>query len=403
MIARTWHGLTPLETKTAFRKYLEQTGVRDALALPGNRGAFVSVVDQGAYAHFFLCTFWESREDLLAYAGDNPSLAVTYPEDAAFGLISDPIVIHQEVPEARNPFAEGGPGQNLLESASGQRENPTLEAVAETLRAVRQTSPLVHFITNYVTVNDCANITLAAGASPIMADDAREAGQITGLCSALVLNMGTPNERTVQAMLHAGQAANLLGRPVVFDPVGAGASDFRNDTALRLLREVRCAAIKGNSSEISFLAGGMADARGVDAGLESLVTEDNLAENARRAQKMAALTGAVIMVTGPIDIVADSREVWAVRNGHAMMARITGTGCMSAAVTGAYLGANPRAPLRACVCAMAAMGVCGELAYEKLRAVGGGTGSYRIFLLDAMSELDAKTLAARARVERLEV
>ena len=255
MIARTWHGLTPLETKTVFRKYLEQTGVRDALALPGNRGAFASVVDQGAYAHFFLCTFWESREDVLAYAGDNPSQAVTYPEDAAFGLISDPIVIHQEVPEARNPFVEGGPRQNFLESASGQRENPPLEAVAETLRAVRQTSPLVHFITNYVTTNDCANITLAAGASPIMADDAREAGQITGLCSALVLNMGTLNERTVQAMLHAGQTANLLGRPVVFDPVGAGASDFRNDTALRLLREIRCAAIKGHNSEISFLDG----------------------------------------------------------------------------------------------------------------------------------------------------
>ena len=147
-----------------------------------------------------------------------------------------------------------------------------------------------------------------------MADDAREAGQITGLCSALVLNMGTLNERTVQAMLHAGQTANLLGRPVVFDPVGAGASDFRNDTALRLLREIRCAAIKGNNSEISFLAGGMADARGVDAGPESLVTEDNLAENARRARKVAALTGAVIMVSGPIDIVADSREAWAVRN-----------------------------------------------------------------------------------------
>ena len=149
------------------------------------------------------------------------------------------------------------------------KENRNMESFGELLRAVRRTVPLVHFITNYVTVNDCANIALAAGASPIMADDAREAGQITGLCSALVLNMGTLNERTVQAMLHAGQTANLLGRPVVFDPVGAGASDFRNDTALRLLREIRCAAIKGNNSEISFLAGGMADARGVDASLET--------------------------------------------------------------------------------------------------------------------------------------
>lgn len=173
----------------------------------------------------------------------------------------------------------------------------------------------MHFITNYVTVNDCANITWRPGASPIMADDAREAGQITGLCSALVLNMGTLNERTVQAHAPRRSDGQPSGQAVVFDPVGAGASDFRNDTALRLLREIRCAAIKGNNSEISFLAGGMADARGVDAGPESLVTEDNLAENARRARKMAALTGAVIMVSGPIDIVADSREAWAVRNG----------------------------------------------------------------------------------------
>ena len=159
-----------------------------------------------------------------------------------------------------------------------------MENFTEILGATRQATPLVHFITNYVTVNDCANITLAAGGSPIMADDAREAGQIAGLCSALVLNIGTLSERTVRAMLLAGQTANLLGRPVILDPVGAGASDFRNDTALRLLREVRCAVIKGNNAEISFLAGGLAAARGVDAGPENLVTEENLAESARRAQ-----------------------------------------------------------------------------------------------------------------------
>ncbi|WP_288230034.1 hydroxyethylthiazole kinase [uncultured Desulfovibrio sp.] len=274
-----------------------------------------------------------------------------------------------------------------------------MENFTEILGATRQATPLVHFITNYVTVNDCANITLAAGGSPIMADDAREAGQIAGLCSALVLNIGTLSERTVRAMLLAGQTANLLGRPVILDPVGAGASDFRNDTALRLLREVRCAVIKGNNAEISFLAGGLAAARGVDAGPENLVTEENLAESARRAQQLAALTGAVIVISGPINIVADSREAWAVRNGHPLMARITGTGCMSAAVTGAFLGANPYAPLQACVCAMAGMGVCGELAHEKLLAVGGGNGTYRMLLLDAMSRLDEATLNARARVD----
>lgn len=271
------------------------------------------------------------------------------------------------------------------------------------LSAVRENKPLVHFITNYVTVNDCANITLAAGGSPIMADDLREVEQITGHCSALVLNMGTLNERTVQSMLAAGKEANRLGRPVVLDPVGVGASRFRNETAAMLLREVRFDVIRGNISEIGYLAEGIGTTKGVDANLDALSTEDNLIWHTSLARKVSAQTGAVIVISGPIDIVADSRKAWAVRNGHPMMADITGTGCMSAGVIGCCAGANPLEILPSCVCAMSAMGVCGELAYEKLLSVDGGTGSYRVFLMDAMSKLDGAMLTSRSKAELLRV
>ncbi len=272
-----------------------------------------------------------------------------------------------------------------------------------TLGTVRQNKPLVHFITNYVTVNDCANITLAAGGSPIMADELREVEQITGHCSALVLNMGTLNERTVRSMLAAGKEANRLGRPVVFDPVGVGASCFRNETAEMLLREIRFSVIKGNVSEIGYLAEGIGTTKGVDANLDALSTEDNLSWHIFLARKVSALTGAIVVISGPIDIVADSGEAWAIRNGHPMMADITGTGCMSAAVIGCCVGANPQALLPSCVCAMSAMGLCGELAHEKLLSVDGGSGTYRVLLMDAMSKLDGAVLARRSKAELLRV
>lgn len=173
-----------------------------------------------------------------------------------------------------------------------------MECFGEILDMVRRQSPVVHSITNYVTVNDCANIILAAGGSPIMADDAAEVEQIVGLSSALVLNIGTLNTRTAASMLAAGKRANALNIPVVLDPVGAGASSLRNEILRTLMREVRFAVIKGNSSEIRFLAGDKATARGVDADEGTLVSEDNLAASARMAMDMCAATGAIIIISG---------------------------------------------------------------------------------------------------------
>ena len=276
-----------------------------------------------------------------------------------------------------------------------------MECFGEILDMVRRQSPVVHSITNYVTVNDCANIILAAGGSPIMADDAAEVEQIVGLSSALVLNIGTLNTRTAASMLAAGKRANALNIPVVLDPVGAGASSLRNETLRTLMREVRFAVIKGNSSEIRFLAGDKATARGVDADEGTLVSEDNLAASARMAMDMCAATGAVIVISGRIDIVAHSKGAWAVSNGDPLMTRITGSGCMTAAVVGCCVGAAPAELPQACLCAMCSMGVAGEIAAENMGAVGGGTGTYRTLLLDAMSSLDGPAITCRGKVQHI--
>ena len=276
-----------------------------------------------------------------------------------------------------------------------------MECFGEILDMVRHKSPVVHSITNYVTVNDCANMILAAGGSPIMADDAAEVEQIVALSSALVLNIGTLNARTVESMLAAGRRANALNIPVVLDPVGAGASDLRNETLRRLLQEVRFAVIKGNSSEIHFLAGEKATARGVDADQSVLVSEDNLAAAARMAADLSAATGAVVIVSGRIDIVAHAQKIWAVNNGDPLMTRITGSGCMTAVVVGCCVAAAPEELPQACLCAVCAMGVAGEIASENMAAVGGGTGTYRAMLLDAMSSLDGPAITCRANVQHI--
>ena len=173
---------------------------------------------------------------------------------------------------------------------------------------LRSRCPLIHNITNYVTVNDCANMVLACGASPIMADDAAEVEEITAICGGLNINIGTLNSRTVTSMLLAGKKANQLGHPVVLDPVGAGASHLRTDTAFRLLREVQFTVIRGNISEIKTLASGAGTTKGVDADVADKVTEENLDSAVAFAKAFAARTGAVIAITGAIDIVADAQK-----------------------------------------------------------------------------------------------
>ncbi|MGI6174853.1 MAG: hydroxyethylthiazole kinase [Christensenellales bacterium] len=263
---------------------------------------------------------------------------------------------------------------------------------AKLVEQVRVQSPLVHHITNYVTVNDCANITLAIGASPIMADAPEEAADIAGIASSVVLNMGTLNARTVSSMLAAGKAANSAGIPVVFDPVGAGASPFRNETATHILQQMRVDILRGNISEIRFLAGLRSETKGVDASDSDLLNTQNAQDIARA---LGSQLGCVVAITGKVDVVSNGDTALLIENGHAMLSRLTGTGCMCSSLIGSFCGAAPKQPLEATAAALLAMGIAGEMAYE--RAGERGNGSFRVALHDVMSHMDAQTLEKRAK------
>lgn len=269
----------------------------------------------------------------------------------------------------------------------------------EMLKNVHEKNPLVHCITNYVTVNDVANTLLACGGSPIMADDINEAEEITSICNALVINIGTLNSRTIDSMIAAGKKANDLSHPVILDPVGAGASKLRTETTFRLLNEVKFTVIRGNISEIKTVSLGSGTTKGVDADVSDTITEENLSDAVTFAQELSQRTGAIIAITGAIDIVADTKKSIIIRNGNPLMSKITGTGCMLTAMIAAYCAANPEHYLYATTTAVIVMGLCGEIAYSKVQAMKAGTSSYRTYIIDAISYLNGKTLERGKKIE----
>jgi len=255
------------------------------------------------------------------------------------------------------------------------------------LRALREQKPLVHQITNYVVMNETANATLALGALPVMAHAREEVEEMASVAGALVVNIGTLSQPWIDAMLLAAKAANAAGVPVVLDPVGAGATRLRTDTSKRILEEVEIAVVRGNAAEIATLAGREAEIRGV----ESIAAADSGAELARDA---ARALGTVAAVTGVVDQISDGERLVAVSNGHELLGTVTGTGCMSTAVTGCFLAVRSDAPLEAAAEALVAFGVAGEDA-----AVGAsGPGTFHVALYDALYNLDPATLDDRGRV-----
>lgn len=272
--------------------------------------------------------------------------------------------------------------------------------LATALENVRTSTPLVHCITNYVTVNDCANALLACGGSPIMSDEPEDVVDITTICGGLVLNIGTLNKQTIAGMRAAGKRASELGHPIVLDPVGAGASALRTATASEILDTMDVAVIRGNMSEIKAVAGASAATRGVDVNPDDVVTDENLAASAAFAKELAKKTGAIIAITGAIDIVANDERAFAIRNGNAIMGKITGAGCMLSCLVGAYSVANKENMLEGIVAAIAGEGLCGQIAAERMTEAD-GNGSFRTYLLDAMYNLDAATLADGALVQEV--
>jgi hydroxyethylthiazole kinase len=255
------------------------------------------------------------------------------------------------------------------------------------LNAVRLKSPLVHNITNYVVMNSTANALLAIGASPVMAHAVEEVKDMIAIASALVINMGTLSEKWVAAMLRAGNTAKEKGIPVIFDPVGVGATPYRNQVAASIVKNCKPSIIRGNASEIMSLAKENTTTKGVDSTVSSNTALD-------AAKRLAVETGAVVVISGEVDFITDGKTVRSVKNGSPLMPKVTGMGCTATAIIGAFAAINPNF-LEAAVTGMAVMGVAGEIAAQK----ADGPGTLQLYFLDTLYNLTAETLAERAKIE----
>lgn len=268
----------------------------------------------------------------------------------------------------------------------------------EYLENVRRLVPLVHNITNYVTVNDVANVLLACGGSPIMSDEPEDVEDITSICGGLNINIGTLHKSSIEGMFRAGRKANELGHVVLLDPVGAGASALRTNTAIDIMKEIKLTAIRGNISEIKTLAKGSGTTKGVDADVADAVTEENLDSSIAFVKNLAKETGSVIAVTGAIDLVGDDKHCYVIRNGRPEMGKITGTGCQLSGMMTAYLTANPDHPLDAAAAAVCVMGLAGELAWKRMEE-GDGNSTYRNRIIDAIYNMTGEELEKGAIYE----
>lgn len=267
--------------------------------------------------------------------------------------------------------------------------------IGDLLEKVREGAPLVHHITNYVTVNDCANITLGIGASPVMADDINEVEDMTSIASSLVINIGTLNSRTVECMLKAGKKANELGIPVILDPVGAGATPYRTKVAKTIMDNIELAVIRGNLSEIKTLYGINTKTRGVDS-LDYTSIKDELEKAKLLAKEFSKRVGSIIAITGAVDIVTDGNIIYTVENGHKIMSKITGAGCMCSSLIGSYLGTHED-NLLAALSGVVSMAISGELAYESLKE-GEGTGTFKVRLMDNIYNLSKEVIEKRGKI-----
>lgn len=266
------------------------------------------------------------------------------------------------------------------------------------LENVRSRVPLVHNITNYVTVNDVANILLACGGSPIMSDEPEDVEDITAICGGLNINIGTLNKRSIKAMFAAGKRANELGHVLLLDPVGAGASGLRTNTAVRLMEELRFDVIRGNISEIKTLALGSGTTKGVDADVADAVTEDCLDGAVEFVKEFAKKAECIAAVTGAIDLVSDGAGCYIIRNGRAEMGKITGTGCQLSGMMTAFVTANPDNKLEAAASAVCAMGLAGEIGMSHMKE-SDGNSTYRNRIIDAIYNMNGRILDEGANYE----
>lgn len=265
------------------------------------------------------------------------------------------------------------------------------------LNNVRKKIPVIQCITNFVTVNDCANAILASGGSPSMAQDIREVEESVCNVNALVCNMGAID--FVDSMILAGKKANTKNIPVVLDPVAAGGTELRRNSSKKLLEEVHFTAIRGNASEIFFLAGQNSMGSGVDVSIEDVITRENCSKAINLAKNLAKKLKSIIAISGELDIVTDGDQSIILSNGCRTMSRITGSGCMLTSIIGAFCGAMPKDPFDATVSAMATMGVAGEIAEKKRLKNKTGNATFRTDLIDAIFNMTEEQLKENIKYE----
>ncbi|WP_418965467.1 hydroxyethylthiazole kinase [Cetobacterium sp.] len=251
-----------------------------------------------------------------------------------------------------------------------------IESVVSALKTVKDKTPLVYHLTNMVTINDCANITLAIGGSPLMSFCIEEIEEITKFSSSVVLNIGTMDKSMKEMAIEVGKIANRLGKPVVLDPVGVGATKARKNLIKSLLKEVKFSVIKGNMAEIKAIL----DMESLSRGVDSLEGNDSGEELVRLASKKF---DTVIAITGEVDYIGDEKTVFKLNNGHKIMGLVTGTGCMISSLIGSFLGGG-NSPVVSAVAGVLAMGIAGELAEKNFI----GTGTLKVNIMDNISNLD---------------
>lgn len=256
----------------------------------------------------------------------------------------------------------------------------TLSAIWKDITRIREASPLVHSITNYVVMNTTANALLALGASPIMAHAGQEMDEIVNIADALVINIGTLSDPWIKSMFRAAEKAKERNIPIILDPVGAGATGYRTRTVRDLIKAVPPTIIRGNASEIMAISGGDARTRGVDSADLSEAAVDN-------AHQLFNKTGSVICISGEIDYILGGDDIIKVRNGHFLMTRVTGLGCTATALCGAFAAVNDQFQVAAAH-AMAVMGITGEIAAE----ISHGTGSMQMNFLDTLYRLSRENM-----------
>ena len=274
---------------------------------------------------------------------------------------------------------------------------------------VRRTAPLVHNITNYVTVNDVANGLLAIGASPLMSEDQQKQKDIVNINDSLVINIGTLTKSQIEGMYASLDEADNLYKPVIFDPVGAGASELRTNTSVEIINNYSISVIRGNMSEIKILAKeynidieNEETVKGVDVAPEDIISKENIKVNGRIVKELAEKINVVVMASGHIDIISDGKNVYTIKNGDPLMSRITGSGCMLTGIIGGFIGSNDDI-LLATITGALSIGIAGELSAEYIKNNALGSGSFRTRLIDELYKLNSETLLKRAKLENLEI